>query len=82
MAMVWEGMPCALCRKPIPDPSRDTFAMTMHGFKDLRFVALDDSACHQRCIDQWELRDEFIAYFNQLYGNELFVNRRGHLVYR
>ncbi len=82
MAMVSEGMPCALCGEPIPDPTKDTFAMTMHGFKDRRFVVLDDSACHQRCIDQWELREEFIDYFNQLHGNELFVNRRGHVVYR
>lgn len=82
MAMVWEGMPCAICRQPIPDPAKDTFAMTMHGFKDRRFARLDDSACHQRCIDQWDLRDEFIDYFNQDFGNKLFVNRGGHVVYR
>lgn len=82
MALVDAGMPCALCRCPIDDPMRDTFAMTMWGIEDERFAILDDSACHQSCIDQWELRDEFVSYYNCNCKNELFVNRNGHVAYR
>ncbi len=82
MALVDAGMPCALCRTPIEDPMRDTFAMTMWGIDDERFVVLDDAACHQSCIDRWELRDEFLAYYNRNCRNELFINRFGHVSYR
>ena len=61
---------------------RDTFAMTMWGIEDERFAILDDSACHQSCIDQWELRDEFVNYYNCNCKNELLVNRNGHVSYR
>lgn len=82
MALVDAGKPCALCHSPIEDPMRDTFAMTMWGIEDARFAVLDDAACHQACIDRWELRDEFVHYYNLHCKNELFVNRNGHVTYR
>ena len=82
MALTYDGMPCSLCGEPIVDPSRDTFVMTMWGIDDLRFVQLDDSACHQTCIDSWKLRDCFIEYCNRNCKEELFVDRAGHLRYR
>ena len=54
----------------------------MWGIEDERFAILDDSACHQSCIDQWELRDEFVNYYNCNCKNELLVNRNGHVSYR
>jgi len=82
VALVFTGMSCALCRKPIDDPMHDTFATTMWGMDDLRFAVLDDSACHQVCIDRWKLRDEFIEYYNRNCKNELYVDRKGHVAYR
>ncbi len=82
MALVDVGMPCALCGEPIADPMHGTFAMTMWGIDDLRFFSLDDAACHQGCVDQWKLCDEFIAYFNRNCKNQLYVDRHGHVAYR
>ena len=83
MALVWDGMPCAICGKPIADTSSDDmFALTMWGIADPRFVGVDDAAMHQACIDGWHLRDEFVAYFNEHCSNELRVNRNGSVVYR
>ena len=76
MALVDAGMPCALCRSPIDDPMRDTFAMTMWGIEDDRFAMLDDAACHQACIDQWEHRDAFLAYYNRNCRDELYVESK------
>tara|TARA_R110002111_G_scaffold257689_1_gene326150 strand:+ start:264 stop:650 length:387 start_codon:yes stop_codon:yes gene_type:complete len=61
---------------------RDTFAMTMWGIDDDRFAVLDDAACHQKCIDQWEKRDEFLRYYNRNCKDELYVDRNGHVSYR
>ena len=82
MALVDAGMPCALCGEPIIDPMHDTFAMTMWGIDDVRFAVLDDVACHQTCVDQWPLRDEFIDYYNCNCKDELYVDREGHVAYR
>ncbi len=82
MALVDAGMPCALCRTPIDDPMRDTFAMTMWGIDDDRFAVLDDAACHQACIDRWEHRDAFLNYYNRNCRDELYVDRHGHVSYR
>lgn len=82
MALVDAGMPCALCGEPIADPARDTFTLTMCGIEDLRFSILDDAACHQKCIDEWNLRDEFVDYYNRHCENELHVDCNGHVAYR
>ncbi len=60
---------------------RDTFAMTMWGIDDERFVALAMplSSVMYRPL---ELRDEFLAYYNRNCKNELFINRFGHVSYR
>jgi hypothetical protein len=82
MALVYENMPCAICLQPIPDPNHDTFATTMWGIRDPRFIQLDDTACHQSCIDNWPMRDEFIDYYNHHCNDELRINRRGHVCYK
>lgn len=56
--------------------------MTMWGIDDARFARLDDSACHQACIDDWIYRDDFLEYYNRCCKNELFINRAGHVDYR
>ncbi len=85
MALVWDGVPCAICGEPIADTSNDSdgdvFALTMWGITDPRFVGIDDAGMHQACIDNWHVRDEFLAYFNEHCSNELRVNRSGRVVY-
>ena len=82
MALVNNGMPCAICGEPIEDVSKDIFALTFYGIRDRRFARLDDSACHQACIDNWHLRDEFISFYNKQCCNEIRIDRQGHVGYR
>ncbi|MDA7977684.1 MAG: hypothetical protein MPJ50_02805 [Pirellulales bacterium] len=83
MALVCDGMPCAICREPIADiANADIFATTYCAIDDPQFAPLDDSAMHQRCIDTWPLRDAYVEYYNAHCRRELRVNRRGNVVYR
>ena len=82
MALTWDGMPCAICGAPIQDTSESVFALTMWGITDPRFARLDDAAMHQACIDNWPLRDEFVAFYNHTCRDELRINRRGNVCYR
>ncbi|QDT03895.1 hypothetical protein K227x_22800 [Rubripirellula lacrimiformis] len=56
--------------------------MTMHGFDDPRFAILDDAVCHQRCLDNWELKQEFVSYANENFGVGLALTHGGQVIYR
>ena len=83
MALVSDGMPCAICRKPIADVNPgNIFATTFYGIEHPLYRALDDSAVHKECIANWEHRDAFVAFYNSKCRNELRVDRHGHVVRR
>lgn len=83
MALVHDGMICVLCNSPIQDIETDEFfATTYFGIEDPLYALLDDAAVHQKCIDTWKHRDEFVAYYNAHCCNELRVTRSGRVVYR
>jgi hypothetical protein len=74
MALLDNGMLCAICKKPILDVEKDElFCTTFLGIRDIRFVQLDDAAMHQCCIDQWPQRDDFVKYYNASFGDQLVV---------
>ena len=84
MALVEPGMLCSLCREPTDDPDRDTFATCAHAELHFhsQFALLNDAAVHQHCIDDWALRDDFIAHYNLTICDELLLDDRGHVRYR
>ena len=83
MALVHNEMLCALCRKPIEGlEDGKFFATTYFGIDHPEFRKLDDAAVHGKCIAEWPLRDEFVAYYNKHCCNELKVTRGGDVVYR
>lgn len=83
MAMVGDGMPCAICRKPIHDVSPENiFATTFYGIDHPDFRVMDDSAAHRECMANWEHRDAFVAYWNSHCRNALVVDRNGYVVHR
>ena len=83
MALVADGMPCAICRKPIDSVSPgNVFATTFYGIDHREYRVIDDSAAHRDCVAKWVHRDGFVAYYNSHCCNELRVDRNGYVVYR
>lgn len=87
MAIVVEGMPCALCGEPML-AGQPILSMTFLGLKDLRFQFLDDAAFHQECMDNWPRKAEFVESWNEEAGPELgranclWIDRDGHVRYK
>lgn len=82
MALISEDSKCAICGEPIGDYRfAEIFALTFWGMDHPLFSRLDDAVMHQECIDSWQHRDEFIAYFNQHFSARIGVNRSGKVVY-
>jgi hypothetical protein len=81
MALFVDGLCCPICGKPMYEDSDEIFGLTMWGIKDERFKILDDSCMHQACIDHWELRNEFLDYYNTNCCDELRINDEGRVYY-
>jgi len=63
VALVWDGMPCALCGEPL-DPD-DCFATTHFLDRSHPLEPYSDAAMHWACYDEWPSRPEFSrAYFD------------------
>jgi hypothetical protein len=78
MALVDDGMPCAICGKPIDDVST-CFTTTMVGLQ-LPLSRLDDSAAHPECVDAWEHKTEFVEAYNARWKERQFeIDDAGHV---
>jgi hypothetical protein len=65
MALLWEGMTCPLCEKPIDLAAGGYLTFPCVGLTNPRYAALDDAAVHRVCLNTWRKRDQFVALFNQ-----------------
>ena len=78
MALLDDGMDCALCSKPIYDVS-NCFATTMVGLPKPLSI-LDDAAAHPECTAGWREKHAFVAAYNNSYGSKVtFVGSDGAL---
>lgn len=78
MALVDDGMPCAICGKPIDDGST-CFTTTMVGLAP-PLSRLDDSVAHPECVDAWEHKAEFVAAYNARWKERQFeIDDAGHV---
>src|SRR5262245_7026229 len=63
MALVWDGMPCALCGETL-DTSGPFFATTAFLDPDHPLFSYSDAAMHWECYERWPHQAEFAsAYF-------------------
>jgi transposase len=69
MAVLWEGMCCPLCERPISLDAGDYVAFPCVGLTNLRYKPLDDAAVHRTCLSTWRKRDHFIMLFNEALAN-------------
>ena len=72
MALVWDGMSCAICEKPIDDPMGDDVVATTH-FIDAGhpLERYSDAAFHASCFREWRHRAEFSALYEKVMGDKL-----------
>jgi len=71
MALVWEGMPCAICEKPIEDPMGGDVVATTHFIEPGHpLERYSDAAFHEKCYNDWEHRDEFSALHEKVMGHK------------
>jgi hypothetical protein len=71
--LVTPDMKCPLCGEPFAD--RPVFSFTFVVIEDPRFKCFDDYAVHQTCLNEWELRDEFVAVWNERVDNTLLTQK-------
>ncbi|WP_254507127.1 hypothetical protein [Anatilimnocola floriformis] len=81
MALVYDGMSCMLCGKPIDDFSDSStfFATTRVGGMPAH-LAYDDCAAHQCCVDGWPLKEAFVREYNSKFRSpQLAIDSNGHV---
>ena len=80
MALFDPGMPCSLCGKPL-NTDDDLFATTFVGL-DSPYNVLDDSVAHQECVDNWGLKEAFVAEYNAAWRKpRVRIDKSGHVVW-
>lgn len=62
MALVSPKQPCPICGQPLGDAEILGFAY--YGVCHQEYEAFDDSAAHQECLRNWEMRDDFVKFWN------------------
>lgn len=60
---------CALCGTLLGDEEIIGFSDIPVMYTD--FYKLLDSAAHCKCLDAWDKKDAFVAYYNSITGNHL-----------
>ena len=69
MAMIYEGITCALCEKVIDNEllNTDEFVATTHFMEDETspLWPFSDAAMHRHCFLVWPLRHEFVQGHNE-----------------
>lgn len=81
MALIFAGKTkCPLCHNVIAQ--NDDYMATSHliGDQNDPLWAYSDAAMHRDCFLNWDQRAEFVARFNQVYGEVTFGNGTYHFM--
>lgn len=78
MALVFEGMPCAICGHALDLYVR--FVSTSHFIADEGdpLWRYSDAAMHSECFETWKHRSEFIDKYNNTIGQITWGNGTRH----
>jgi hypothetical protein len=69
MALLWKGMCCPLCAKPIDLDAGGYLTFPCVGLTNPRYEELDDSAVHRAYLNRWRKRVHFVVLFNEALAN-------------
>jgi hypothetical protein len=78
MALIYDGMPCAICKQPL-DINHPRVA-TSHFIGDPSdpLWRFSDAAMHYECFQTWEHRHKFVAKYNETPGKIIWGNGTRH----
>lgn len=74
MALVWTGMPCAICNHPIALGERFVATSYFIGDANDPLWRLSDNAVHRRCYNEWPHRKEFARRHKSAVGRSPSVS--------
>jgi hypothetical protein len=76
MGLYYCAMPCYFCRQPLGTDTANLIGFDMLLIDDQRFQHLADSVVHHSCFSKWDLRDKFIACWNEALSKNVFLKNR------
>jgi hypothetical protein len=78
MALIYEGITCAICEKPLD--IEGSFVATSHFIEEESdpLWRFSDAAMHYSCFQAWEHRAEFVRKFNSTIGQIVWGNGTRH----
>jgi hypothetical protein len=78
MALMYEGMACSICGRVIVDLRRAVACTHFIADKSDPLWPFSDSAMHPECFAGWEMRDAFVARYNEIMGAITWGNGTYH----
>lgn len=78
MALIYEGMTCAICDQPLD--IEGPFVATSHFIGDQNdpLWQFSDAAMHYDCFQKWEHREAFVKKYNETIGQMVWGNGTRH----
>jgi hypothetical protein len=78
MALVYEGMTCAICEHPLD--IHGPFVATSHFIGDETdpLWPFSDAAMHYDCFQAWDHREAFVKKYNDTMGQQIWGNGTRH----
>lgn len=78
MALIYEGMTCAICEQPLD--LQGPMVATSHFIEDPSDLLwrYSDAAMHYECFQQWQHRDQFVTKYNNTMGTIVWGNGTRH----
>lgn len=83
MALIYEGIRCAICDRKIDIGRQGSYVATTHfiGDKSDPLWRFSDAAMHYECFQSWPHREEFVQKYNSTIGQQVWGNGTRHLMH-
>lgn len=78
MALIYDGMLCAICAQPLDTNGQMVATTHFIGDENDRLWRYSDAAMHYDCFQAWEHRAEFIEKYNGTIGRTVWGNGTRH----
>ena len=78
MALIYDGMTCAICEQPLDIDGPLVATTHFIGEPSDPLWRFSDAAMHYECFQKWEHRQEFIDKYNATMGKIIWGNGTRH----
>jgi hypothetical protein len=81
MALIYNGIKCALCDREIDLKGRYVATTHFIGDPNDRLWRFSDAAMHYECFQTWKYREEFVQKYNSTIGQRVWGNGTRHVMH-